>query len=185
LLRQSSAIADAEPCTSGETRRVNDAGDLTVQIGTVLRDGSVRYVVRPVDWRWVVGMGLASLVLAVVSLTSGMDWYGLVIWCALPLGVAWRSGFDVNAARGTIRGWNALGFVPLGSFTLTSLEPPQVRSRVESHTDNEGYEHSARVTRAWWGSRSLRVTLPKERLSELMSEAKRVMRAGRRSAKRT
>lgn len=165
----------------GDTPVVGDGSEMTVQLGRVRGDGTVRYVVRPIEWRWAIGMGVASVVLAVVSLTSGMHWAGLAIWCLLPLLVMWRSGFDVNAARGTIRGWNALGFVPLGGFTVTALEPPQVRARVESNTDSEGYEHSARVTRLWWGSRNLRATLPKEQLSELMREAKRVMRAGRRS----
>jgi hypothetical protein len=146
-----------------------------VAIGRVLANGSVRYVVRPIEWRWVLGMAVTSLVLSVVSFTSGAAWYALLIWLVLPMCVAWRSGFDVDVSHGMIRGWNALAFIPIGGFTLTSLQLPDVRTAVESHTDSEGNERSGKITRLWWGHRNLRVCLPPERLRALMKEARRVI----------
>jgi hypothetical protein len=54
---------------------------------------------------------------------------------------------------------------------------PQVRSAIETHTNSDGHESRARVTRLYWGSRNLRVGLKREALDELLAEAKRVARA--------
>jgi hypothetical protein len=155
----------------------HDKGPVEIRIGRRRADGSVRYVVRPIEWVWVAIMAAVSIGIAWVAFSSGGHWAVLLIFPILPLGVAWNAGFDVNPAKQQIRAWQALGFIRFQSFTLPHANMPQVRSAIETHTNSDGHESRARVTRLYWGSRNLRVGLKREALDELLAEAKRVARA--------
>jgi hypothetical protein len=156
---------------------VADPNVVDVRIGRRMANGSVRYVVRPVEWLWVGIMAAVGLGIGVVAVTSGATWYSLLIFLILPLCVAWSSGFDIDPNQRTIRGWHAFGFIPFGGFTLTSVDMPEVRTAVETNTNSEGVESSGKVTRLYWSGRNLRTTLPREALRELLEEAKQVARS--------
>jgi hypothetical protein len=150
---------------------------LEIRIGRRRADGSVRYVVQPIEWVWVGFMAAFSTVLAIVSLTSGAHPAVLLIWAILPLGIAIQSGFDVDPEKQQIRGWRSIGFIPFGRFTLPDLHMPQVRNRTESNVNSEGYDTTVRVTRLHWLNRNLRATLKRDALNELLAEAKKVARS--------
>lgn len=157
--------------------RERSGAPLEIRIGRRRADGSVRYVVRPIEWVWVAIMAAVSIGMAWVAVSSGGHWAVLLIFAILPLGVAWNAGFDVDPAKQQIRAWQAIGFIRIQSFTLPHMKMPEVRSAIETHTNSDGHESSARVMRLYWGSRNLRVGLKRDALKELLAEAKRVAQA--------
>lgn len=157
------------------------AGELVeIRIGRRRADGSIRYVVVPIQWTWVGGMAAVSLGLAVLLFVSSADapWYAGLIWVVLPLGFIIEDGFDLRPREQEIRVWRSLCFVPYATFTLRHAKMPEVRSSMETRSTDHG-ESRARVTRLWWGSRNLRVRLDRAALSELLAEARRAAEAGR------
>ncbi len=156
-----------------ETEEPSDGRPL--RFGRRNADGSVRFVVRPIQWSWVIGVSVVGLAFSAYFIVSdGAPWYILAIFLALPFFMTWHEGFDVRPRETEIYGWKALGPIPYGTFTLRHLKLPDVRSSIETHTSSDGTESRARVTRLWWGNRNLRVGMKRGELDALLDEAETV-----------
>lgn len=149
-----------------------------LRFGKLQPNGSVRYVVRPIELLWVGIMAAISAALVavvgseMVGEGKGFPWAMLVIFGVLPLAPTFRAGFDVDVEQKTIRVWQAWGPVTYASFTLNRLRLPEVHSSVESHTNSDGTESRGRVTRLYWTNENIRSTLDGAKLSELMHEVR-------------
>jgi len=158
-------MADGEGLEAGAT-------ESTLRFGHQQHDGSVRFIVSPIQWGWVLGMAACCIAFsAYLILSASGPWYATAIFWVLPFGITWREGFDVRADKGEIYGWKALGPIRYSTFTLRHLHEPEVRSAMETHTSSEGHESTSRVTRLWWGSRNLHVRMERSELKALLKEA--------------
>jgi len=145
-----------------------------LKFGALRPDGSVRYVVRPIETIWVGIMAAVSLffvTFVAMSITHGQTfpWPMVPIFSVLPLMPTFRGGFDVHTTEKTIRVWQSWGPINYSSFSLQRLKLPDVRTTMETQNDSDA---RARVTRLYWGSQHIRTTLPASQLSELMDEAR-------------
>jgi hypothetical protein len=149
-----------------------------IRRGKLQPDGSVRYVVRPIEAIWVGIMAAVSILIVavagsdMVSDGKAFPWLMIPIFGVMPLAPTFRAGFDVSSEQKTVYVWQSWGPITYSSFTLARLKLPDVRTGVETDIDNDGRTSRSRVTRLYWGSQNIVATLKASELRELMDEAR-------------
>jgi len=152
---------------------VDEERVVELRLGSLRPDGSIRYIVRPIEWIWIVGTEVVGVGLATyLLLSSPSSWITLPIFAVIPVFMTFRSGFDVRLGEKEIVAWNSLGPIRYSSFTVTRLKPPEIRSVKELIEDSN---RTQRVTYLHWGARSLRTTIPRPQVSELVSEVEALL----------
>ncbi len=142
-----------------------------IRFGTQRADGSIRYVVRPIEWMWVAILGAVSLGFIVFISMSAVKipWAALFVWVPIPLLTTFRAGFDIRPAAREVRVWQSLGPVDYSSHLIQRSIVPEARAVMESAGDSN---RKTRVTYLYWGSRFIRATLPRKQLDELVTEVR-------------
>lgn len=139
-----------------------------LRIGKRLAHGTIRYVVRPIEWIWVTGMAcVGGLLSGVVLFELGASgWPVLAIFGLVPWLFTFNGGIDIDPVRGVMRVWEGLGPIRRVSFTVPRVMAPRVRVL----TSDEG----GRSRNVYWGSNYVRTTLPPAALDELLAELRRL-----------
>lgn len=152
---------------ASEDRELDEGAPADTELGTPISDGWLRYVVRPIEWPWVIGAaGAGLLVVLLVSLQDGFQWQVAVVFGVLPVLFANQSGFDVRQRSPSVRVWSALGPFRYTHFEIARIAVPEARTI--SETNDNGTR--ARKTYLYWGSRFIRATLKKSDLSRIVAE---------------
>ncbi len=139
-----------------------------VRIGKLLPDGTVRYVVRPIEWLWVVIMAcVGGLISGVALFDDGGERARLLplVFGLLPFLVTWNAGVDVDPQTQRMRVWSALGAIRVTRFTVPRVVSPRVgRQKTEKGV----------WCALYWGNNHVRTTLKPDELGALVTELGRL-----------
>ncbi|MBX3126217.1 MAG: hypothetical protein KF718_05850 [Polyangiaceae bacterium] len=149
-----------------------------VRVGKPLSDGTIRYVVRPIEWVWVLFAAcLGGLITGVVLYDGGGErpWIVPLVFGIFPFLFTWNAGVDVDPRTRRMRAWSGLGPIRVTRFTVASVKAP----RVHSSKSDEG---PGTWTGLHWNDEYLRTTLKPDQVSALVAELRQLSPGPRKSS---